>query len=205
MSKLNLALIAGLCGMGAAAMTARAAIVPMSPFAGAYSEGFEGRSFYWTSGTTPVFGGAGTMHERNNGTLILTGSWSFRTVVRPYEGRIIMGSPGGWMEYNFNQDMSKFGGYFATNSGTPDGRVEFYKQGSLVGSQTLAAPASGAWTWNGWRSDTGFDSVRVIGNYWGGGFIMQDGLQASPLPAPGASALVACGLLAVVRRRRSDN
>lgn len=203
MSKLNFALFVGMVTVAAAA-PAQAAIVSMSPFAGAYSEGFEGRSFYWTSGTTPVFGGAGTMHERNNGTLILTGSWSFRTIVRPYEGRIIMGSPGGWMEYNFNQDMGKFGGYFATNSGTPDGHVEFYKHGSLVGSQALSAPASGAWTWNGWRSDTGFDAVRIVGNYGGGGFIMQDGLQASPLPAPGALGLVGCGTLAVIRRRRSN-
>ncbi|NUQ53585.1 MAG: hypothetical protein HUU19_12920 [Phycisphaerales bacterium] len=199
----KLTLIAGICAV-ASGHAAHAAIVSMGPFAGAYSEGFEGRSFYWTSGTTPVFGGAGTMHERNMGTLILTGSWSFRTVVRPYEGRIIMGSPGGWMEYNFNQDMSQFGGYFATNSGTPDGRAEFYKQGALVGSQTLAAPASGAWTWNGWRSDTGFDTVHIIGNYTSGGFIMQDALQASPLPAPGAAALVGCGVVAVVRRRRND-
>jgi hypothetical protein len=177
----------------------------MGPFAGAYSEGFEGRSFYWTSGHDPgLRRGRARCTRRNMGTLILTGSWSFRTVVRPYEGRIIMGSPGGWMEYNFNQDMSQFGGYFATNSGTPDGRAEFLQAGR---PRRLADPGRARlrrMDVNGWRSDTGFDTVRIIGNYTSGGFIMQDALQASPLPG---RALRAGGVRVWsrwVRRRRND-
>lgn len=192
----GLALAVGMAG------AARADFIATGPFGGSLSEGFEGRGYTWQTGSIPVFSGMATMHEKSSSTLILTGSWSFRTVVRPEEGSVLMGSPSAWVEYEFMTPLTAFGGFFATNSGAAGGRVEFYSAGTLLSTQALNAPASGAWAWNGWASSLAFDAVRVIGSYGGGGFVMQDDLRVTVVPSPGVMMVLGGpGVLFLARRR----
>ena len=183
-----LGVIAAVLGSAGAAS---AGITPIPSFTGQYQESFENFNFSWTSGNVPVFSGLASVHERSNGSLIVTSSWSFNSVVRPQTGTRFMGSPSSWVEYNFNTPMASFGGFFTTNSSVADGQAQFFLNGELLSTQPLAAPKGGQWAWNGWTSPTGFDAVRITSNYSSGGFIMQDSLQASAIPAPGAAGALA--------------
>ncbi len=187
-----LGVIAAVLGSAGAAS---AGITPIPSFTGQYQESFENFNFSWTSGNVPVFSGLASVHERSNGSLIVTSSWSFNSVVRPQTGTRFMGSPSSWVEYNFNTPMASFGGFFTTNSSVADGQAQFFLNGELLSTQPLAAPKGGQWAWNGWTSPTGFDAVRITSNYSSGGFIMQDSLQASAIPAPGAAGAI--GLIAL--------
>lgn len=183
---------------------ASASITPIGQFQGQYQESFENFNFSWTSGNVPVFSGLASVHERSQGSLIVTSAWYFNGVANPKEGSRFLGSPSSWVEYNFNSPIASFGGFFTTNSSVADGRVDFFLNGQLISTQPLVAPKNGVWAWNGWTSSTpaGFDAVRVTSNYSSGGFIMQDALQATSVPVPGSA--LACGLvvLAGLRRRR---
>lgn len=184
-----------------AATAASAAITPIGQFTGQYQESFDNFSFNWTSGSVPVFSGLASVHERSNGSIIVTNSWSFNTIVSPRDGTKFMGSPSSWVQYDFNIPVIAFGGFFTTNTTTSNGQVQFFLNGQLLSTQSLAAPKTGEWTWNGWSSPTGFDSVRVISNFSSGGFIMQDSLQATSIPVPGTAAACGLVLLASLRRR----
>jgi len=184
------------------ASAAQAGLSPIGEFTGLRSESFEGMSYSWGSGSLPVFSGLASVRERSGSSIIITNRWSFQSVVNPKDGARFMGSPSGWVTYSFNTPIMNFGGFFTTNSSVADGRVEFFLNGALLSTQPLTAPNTGQWAWNGWSSDTGFDSVRVISNYSSGGFIMQDSMQATPVPGPSVIAACALPLLAGLRRRR---
>lgn len=194
-------ILGSLACIGLTAAVARADFVDVSPFTGQYSESFEAGGATWKTGAVPVFSGLATLREKSNSTLIFTTSWSFRTVVRPVDGSVMMGSPSAWVEYDFSAPATAFGGWFATNSGAAGGTVEFFSGGVKLAARDLNAPASGAWAWNGWSSDRSFDAVRITGAFSGGGFVMQDLLQLNVIPAPGGLlAMAGLGLTLISRR-----
>ncbi len=195
-------MIGGVIGMSViACASAGAGIVPVGVFAGEHRESFEGPSGYM-SGDVSVFDGLGTMRAQGGGT-ILTGSWSFYSVVRPEDGRQLMGSPGTPVIYSFLTPGRSFGGYFATNSNAGGATAYFYGLDHLlIGSQSITVPTGGSWTWNGWNSDVPFGEVKIVGNYAGGGFVMQDNMQFIAVPASGSLALASLAAVTIFRRSR---
>jgi UDP-glucuronate decarboxylase len=121
-------IVATLGSVGAAS----ASITPIGQFNGQYQESFENFNFSWTSGNVPVFSGLASVHERSQGSLIVTSSWSFNGVANPKDGSRFMGSPSSWVEYNFNSPIASFGGFFTTNSSVADGRVDFFLNGRIL-------------------------------------------------------------------------
>ena len=184
------------------ATNASAQIVPTGPFTGQQSDSFEtqtpfqfttcilGRIFNNTADlcdfTSPPSQG---MH--------ITTSWSFFCLIFPHSGTHFTGSAGGPANYVFDQPATRFGGYFATNAGTPDATAEFYDVGgNLLTSLNVTAPGGSSgncigWAWNGWQvtGGPGIKRIKIIGlnGFNGGGFIDMDDVEVdygTPCPLP---------------------
>ena len=196
---LSLAAAVALC-----AGMATAAVNPIDPFTGDYFEGYETQGSGQFVPYYDVFDGNGVVRTVDgSGNMHITSGWQFYYVIYPHGGNYFCGSAGPAAEYVFDVPALKFGGYFGTNYEQPDGTADFYDEdGNLLASLDLGAPL-GDWKWNGWEEDSGvgIKSVVISGNNPWGGFIMMDDLEYTPIPGPGALALIALGGL-ITRRRR---
>jgi len=174
------------------AATAAAQVTPIGPFVGDESDGFEtqvagqfdlciqGRMFN-NNGDLCSPTGQATMH--------ITGGWGFMCSIPPNSGTRLFGSAGGPAQFQFDTDVTSFGGYFGTNSwaaGNPGNdfvTVEFRdRAGNLIDSETAVVTANCTYTWNGWSSNTGIATVTVINSAFGGGFVDLDDMEISMGP-----------------------
>jgi hypothetical protein len=166
--------------------TASAQIIPVGPFTGDISEGFETQvPFQWTTCLVPdVFQGVGQLCESaGQANLITTPGWSFICQINARTGTKLAASGGAFVVYTFNQDVSKFGGYFGVNSGYPDATVNFYDvNNNLLGSLNATIPADCSWNWAGFQSQgAAIRKVEVKGlhpyNGGSGGFVQMDDME----------------------------
>jgi hypothetical protein len=162
--------------------TASAQIVSVGPFTGDLSDSFETQTpFQFTPCVVPdIFQGAGQLCDSAGNAAHVTTGWSFVCVIYPHSGNHFSGCAGAYYIYTFNQDVSKFGGYFGVNSGYPDATFNFYDvNNNLLGTQTATIPADCSWNWNGWESQGApIRKIECIGlNPYGGGFVDTDDIE----------------------------
>ncbi len=185
-----------------------AAIVGPGDVTPTVTEGFEDFSYGYHSDPLSVFDGLATITGESGNGVIVARSWHYNGVVTPHAEAKFIGSPGQPVRYRFSMPMNYFGGYFATNSDTADGFIDFFdEEGALIASEALTASRAmddgTPWDWNGFFLDSPFSEAVVRGNSETGGFVMQDSLEVRvAVPAPASLALAAgAGLLAARRRR----
>jgi hypothetical protein len=163
-------------------------VTPVGPFTGDRQEGLEGlnnpcppcfheclpsRVFQQTADLCAYDG-------PNPGSMSVPGGWSFFCQIGPHSGQILAGSAGGVAEYKFDTPAGAFGGYFGTNCGTADATAEFFDEGGVMfATAPMTVPADCTWTWNGWESTVAIKRIRIVGNAFGGAFIMMDDLEYS--------------------------
>jgi len=182
---------------------ATAAINPIDEFTGDYFEGYETQPHGQFLPSYDVFAPTDSVVRQLGAGqgLHITSGWSFFYVIYPHGGNYFMGGAGVNAEYVFDVPAKKFGGFFGTNADVPDFVATFYDEdGNTLGELPGGAPL-GNWKWNGWETDgAGIKTVQIVANNQYHGFIMMDDLQYTPIPGPGALALLALGGL--LRRRR---
>jgi len=161
---------------------ASAQVVPVGPFTGTATEGFEASTpgqFTMCISPRPFNNTADLCTPGGNGAHV-TGGWGFMCSLPPHSGSRLYGSAGGPSEWTFDSPAQRFGGYFATNSGSADATVEFYNSaGTLIDTETAMVPANCTWVWNGWQSNAAdIKRVLITGlNPFGGGFVMMDDME----------------------------
>jgi hypothetical protein len=187
MSHTSSSALLAVAALAALAFPSSAQVTPIGPFLGTDQEGFETQ----TSASGPcagwdVFNGLGTYCGTTGSAPIITGGWGYYCSLAPYGGSSLTGSPGGSIEYNFPGLISRFGGYFATNSAFVDATVDFYDgAGALIQSVPIAVPNDCNWYWHGWdfTGTGGVSRIEVIGNHSSGGFIQMDDMEIDTSPA----------------------
>jgi hypothetical protein len=88
-----------------------------------------------------------------------------------------------YVEINFDEPVSRFGGYFAYWNCSTGMVATFYSENNtVIGTMPLTGVPACTWTWNGWQFDDNLPCKRVkIQNaYWFG--IELDGLQMDFAP-----------------------
>ncbi|HVS11849.1 MAG TPA: hypothetical protein VMS76_18430, partial [Planctomycetota bacterium] len=164
-----------LCAAASAQMTA------IGPFTGSDSETFESKP-YGFHACLPgrVFNNKGDLCDPN-GVINVTSGWSFACQIQPHGGTHFVGSAGQSAVYTFDNPVSKFGGYFGSNNGTPNAKVAFFDaNGQHISSELAVIPADCNWYWNGWQANAGavVKRVEIYGlSASGGGFIDMDDMQ----------------------------
>lgn len=178
---LSLAAAAVLAGPSAAQM------MPIAPFTGTQSEGFETQNYSGASMciTDRVFSNTADFCTPGGDHVLLSSAWSFSCLLQEHSGSRFVGSAGGPVEITFDTPITRFGGYFATNSGTPDATANFYDdQDVLISSEVISYSGDCLWNWNGWQvpSSTTVGRIEIIGNHGSGGFVHMDDLEADQAP-----------------------
>ena len=173
--------------------TARAQIVPIGPFTGTDSEGWESQAVgFRTCVDERVFTDQADCcygMPPTNGFLI-TSMWAGACVVTPRSGNNLAGANGSFFVITFDTAAARFGGYFTTNSGTADGEVRFYDAGgNLIGTQPITAPSNCSYAWSGWEVQGGplIKMVELYSNHTSQGRLQCDDLEADivdPCPDP---------------------
>jgi hypothetical protein len=173
-----------------ATTSAALAQTPTGPFTGQQQEAFEGPQVIFTPCMpSGVFAGTAQLCDTCCSGCHTTTGWSFMCTIFPHGGSYFFGSAGGPVEYTFPTPATKFGGYFGSNSGSPDAQIDFYDvSNNLIGSQVASIPADCQWYWNGWTIPGGAARIRVTGlNPWGGGFVDMDDMEVDYGSAPPVS------------------
>jgi hypothetical protein len=187
-----------------AAMAAHAQIVPMGPFTGAHSEGFESGSAWMFTPQQSGFNGTATFKSvSGGGSLHTTNGWTYYTTVMKRSGDRLMGTIGDSYTIEFQGAVNQFGGYFGSNFHTPNGTITFFDaSGAVIGSPTTLLAPQGTWEWNGFSSTVGIKKIRIDGIQGNNGAIMADDLQVQAVPEPATLSAVGLGAAAMLRRRK---
>jgi hypothetical protein len=161
---------------------ASAQVVPIGPFTGSASEGFENSvAFQFNPCISPrPFNNTADLCTPGFSGAHVTSSWSFFCLLPPHSGNRLYGSADGPSQWTFDVPARRFGGYFATNSNAADATVQFFDvTGNLIDTEIANVPATCTWTWNGWESSSAnIQSVKIIGNSFNqGAFIMMDDME----------------------------
>jgi hypothetical protein len=185
---------------------ARGDFISIGPFQGALSDDFNSYS-QGARQEQSIMGGAGTVRNLTPGGSLkmeFASSLGGRLVL-PHSPPLMMGQLG-ISEWEFNDPLFQFGGYFANNSRFDDAQIDFFDvNGALIASVTATVPVAqfpGDWTWNGWQSDVPIKRIVITGNdtAFVNGFIWFDDVQANPslaVPAPSSLVLLGCSGLVV--------
>ena len=176
------------------ASAASAQIVPIGPFTGQQSEGFETQPVGTFSNCiiNRVFNNTADMCDSTApiGATLITSGWGYICQIGPNSGTYFSATTNGAADWTFDTAATKFGGMFGTNCGVPNATVEFYDSTlTLISSQAAVFPANCGWTWLGWQVTGGpaIKRVRIIGHVNQGAYVMMDDMQVdyTPLcPAP---------------------
>jgi len=188
--------------------SANATISTVAPFTGQFTDTFNEYSTVMAVQSLPVFGGLGTLQNLTPGGAIKVEFSSLFDGVQivPLSG--MMAGQLGIGQWTFSQPITRFGGWFANNSGQNDATVTFYDaQNQLQGQMIATIPFAPGWTWNGWSSDVPITRIVVTGNGVLNGFLWYENMQVDTVPGPPAVAALA--LVALMRmskkRRRLDS
>lgn len=170
-------------------------------------ESFDTERWVFESGPHSIMNGIGEVFATPTGWIHTTSAWTYvdHGSTKAYSGSGMLGNTRNGIGYTFGEVQSSFGGFFATISSTDDGVAKFFLNGALVAQDVVHASVGGAWSWNGWSVEGGFDRVEITSNYNNGlgGFLMHDEIRVSQgvVPAPGALAMLGLGGMFVARRR----
>ena len=162
--------------------------MPVPPFTGTHFEDFEIPSHPEDSMclVTRAFQNTADMCTPGKSNVKVTGGWFNQCDLQAHGGSCFSGSKGGLLEFVFDQPVSRFGGYFATNGSVSDGKVSFYDpQDALISTEVLSIPKGCDWHWNGWETvlqSTEIARVEIVGNHPNGGFAQLDDLQVDQIP-----------------------
>lgn len=160
---------------------------PIAPFFGEMTEDFETQSTGSPQECIPggVFGGTATLCSPGVNKMQISTNWFFQCTVQEHTGLQFAGSLQGPSEFVFSEPITRFGGYFATNSGKADGTANFYDpQGALIASEVINIPDDCLWYWNGWEvlPPVEIKRIEIVGNFHQEGFIQMDDLEVSQVP-----------------------
>jgi hypothetical protein len=182
-----------------------AAVTPVGPFTGHFTDTFNQYTNTNAVAQLDVFSGNGVIRRVGTEGSIKV-EWSSQLgndLVVPLSGMMI-----GQLciaDWVFDAPAIRFGGWWENNSGISDAQVEIFDAAdNLLGAPVADVPVTAQqWTWNGWESDTAFSRVRVTGRGLINGFIWYENMQLTFAPEPGA-AFTGCatGTLALRRPRR---
>jgi hypothetical protein len=164
---------------------------PTGPFTGQYYEDFnQFPNVIFTPCITQwavgPFQGTAQICTPGNSGCHTTGSWGFMCSIGARSAPLFYGSAGGFTEYDFTPNtVSRFGGYFGTNSGTDNPTIDFVDVNGVVVHSTSATTAGCTWTWNGWDCPANLQvqRIRVTGLAFGGGFIDMDDMEVDYMPS----------------------
>jgi hypothetical protein len=171
------------------ATAASAQISPVNtPFVGTHSEGFESSTagMFSLCITPRIFNNTADLcSPTGSATMHVTGGWGFMCSIPPHSGSRLFGSAGGPAQFQFDQDITQFGGYFGTNSwaaGNPSNHmvtVDFHdRSGALIGTTQVANVTPDCqYNWNGWSSTVGIATVTITNSAFGGGFVNLDDME----------------------------
>jgi hypothetical protein len=175
---------------------ASAQLTSIPPFTGTQSESFEGI----TAVNTPcipsrIFNNTGDLCTPGSNGCIVSGGWGFMCQISAHNGSAFFGSSSTAGEVTFDQPVARFGGWFGTNSGTPDATFTFYDAlGNVIASQLGSVPADCAWHWLGWDVGAGTPIKRVLcSSVFGGGFLDMDDLEYAGPSTPPPTAYCTAG------------
>jgi hypothetical protein len=164
-------------------VAASAQINPVNtPFTGTQSEGFEAMPFgMFVNCLSPrPFNNTADLCTPGQSGAHVTSGWGFMCTIFAHSGNKFYGSAGGITEITFDNPVQKFGGYFGTNNGTPDGVINFFdSSNNQIGSANANVPADCNWYWNGWETASGNSDIKriqLISNAFGGAFLDMDDL-----------------------------
>jgi hypothetical protein len=177
-------------------------VVPVGPFTGDITEGFENIYAPGSYPVVPVFDGLAEMTDSLANIGVITNVWNGPGgTVYPYNGNLMGGTPAGSTLFDFSTPVMQFGGYLSTVSDVSDGTITFRdERGGVIGSLPYSVTPT-IWAWQGWSSDTPIKSIEVTGNGPFGNRPMQyDDLQVI-VPEPGTLGLLIIGA-GLLRRRR---
>lgn len=189
----------------ASASVAIADVTPIGEFTGVHSESFENiGSPGGLPGPVSIFGGAGTANDAFANTLVLATSVSSADTdwvqFFPYNGFLMGLTPTGHAVFEFETPVTEFGGFFGSAAIHSGGSILFRDEaGGEIDSFDFNVTAL-EWGWQGWQSDTPIASIEIAASANPGAPLVFDDLQITPIPAPGALALLVLG--ATVQRRR---
>jgi len=176
------------CALLACGSIASAQVSLIGPFQGVAREGFESQSPFGFTPCIPgrIFDGLADLCA-DGGSVHITTGWNYTCSLAPAEGGYFAGTLSGSAEFLFDVPVSRFGGSFATNSGSPDATAEFFgADGALLSTLPVTIPADCSWTWNGWDRGGGppIARVRLTSNAFGGAFLMFDAMEVDFCPDP---------------------
>jgi hypothetical protein len=172
----DLALLPFLAGV------AQAQIVPIGPFTGSHSEGFElqTQSIQSQCITDRVFTDTADLCVSGNTGANITGAWGFGCSLQEHSGTRLFGSASGSATFTFDEPVAEFGGFFTTNHPNPGSlTVDFFSGGgALIASLQEPLDNDCTWDWLGWEAQsTLIGSITFTYSEGSGGFVMMDSLE----------------------------
>lgn len=176
----------------AIALLATASLAPrveaqtfIGPFIGTDSDSFETQTAFSLDPCIieRVFSNQADLCTPMGSFATIDSSMVFACTLLPNSGGFLYGSEMGLSELTFDTPVSRFGAYFASNSGDGGVRALFYDcLNNFIGFGDLLFPGDCNWYWAGWEAPVGtpFGRVELIGNYNPsfGGFLQLDDMQA---------------------------
>ena len=157
---------------------AMAQVTPVGPFTGDLQEGFDTLPGGFPP-SHPVFGGVGEMIS-TGGSMHTTSGWGFLCTIFPFEGSRLAASAGGFVRFEFTEDVGAFGGYFGSNAdlAPPPATARFFDAaGNLLGTEDIELLPNCGWNWNGWEFSEAVATIEVEGALFGGAFVQMDAME----------------------------
>jgi hypothetical protein len=187
-----------------AASLATADVIPLGPFTGDMSEGFESIGAPGSYPELPLFDGHATLDDTLSGIAVIAYNWTGTGgTLLPYAGAYFGGTPTGSQTLVVHEPVLQFGGYISTVSDVPGARAVFRDVDGETIATLDATIMPVTWGWQGWSSDTPIGSIEFTGNGpFGNRPIQFDNLEVTFVPEPASLGLIAVGAALLLRRRR---
>ncbi len=172
-------------------------IVPIGPFGGEQSDGFETQCRpncdppCFECVPSRVFNDTADLCGDPHGCI--TSYLGHRCDIRPRGGKFFYFVSEFAKEGTFTFDMlqQRFGGYFGTVGGVADGTAIFLDgDGNEIGRTDIDIHPDCTWTWNGWEVPKGFKEVIIRGNFGDGGFVFLDDMEVGTIACNHINRLV---------------